>query len=99
MNKNELLAKPVWQMSGNELQTLLHMAMTAEGGKAARSTTTHLTGVQALAEFLNCSQSTVFMLRRRGVLDEAVVSQIGRKIVFDGNKARKLANDYQMSRR
>lgn len=86
-------------MSGCELQALVHMAMTADGSKAARPATTLLTGVQALAEYLDCSQSTVFMLRRRGVLDEAVVSHIGRKIVFDGSKARELANEYQTSRR
>jgi hypothetical protein len=34
-----------------------------------------------------------------GVLREAIVSRIGRRIVFDVDKARKLADEYQATRK
>jgi hypothetical protein len=41
----------------------------------------------------------VYTLKKIGVLDSAIVSQIGKRIVFDVNKARILADEYQKSRR
>ncbi len=48
-------------------------------------------GVHELAGHLCCSESKIYALRRDGILDEAVVSRIGRSIVFDVEKARRLA--------
>ena len=66
-------------------------------------------GVHALAVELGCSESTIYALMRApreedgsnvggGVLREAIVSRIGRRIVFDVDKARKLADEYQTTR-
>ena len=96
-----LLEKPVWQMTGQELIDLVRVsgqygdASSPEGDlRSAR-----VTGVQALADHIGCCASTISMLRRNGVLDEAVVSQVGRKIVFDAEKARVLATTYQKEQR
>lgn len=86
---------PIWQMTGQDLKELLGRDATQDVISKKPSL---LTGVQALADYLDCSQSTIFMLRRRGVLDDAVVSHIGRRIVFDGEKARTLANEYMTGR-
>ena len=63
-----------------------------------------------LAVELGCSESTIYALMRApreedgsnvggGVLREAIVSRIGRRIVFDVDKARKLADEYQTTKK
>lgn len=103
-----LLEKPVYMMTGEEYLELTHYALTnspnvaaqpAQGGKKAL-------GVHALAVELGCSDSTIYVLMRTpraedssseggGILREAIVSRIGRKIVFDVEKARELAQQSQ----
>ena len=96
-----LLLKPLWQMTGREFIDLVRVSEqygdTTSPENHLRSA--RVTGVQALAEHIGCCASTIFMLRRNGVLDEAVVSQVGRKIVFDAEKARALAAAYQTEQR
>ena len=59
-------------------------------------------GVHALAVELGCSDSTIYALMRApreedgsseggGILKPAIISRIGRRIVFDVEKARELA--------
>ena len=91
-----MLEKPIWQMTGREFQNLLKFSLDDMEAMPSR---TLLNGAKALAEYLECSESTIFMLRRSGVLDEAVVSHVGKKIVFDGEKARELAEDYRKQQR
>ena len=92
-----LLSMPLWQMTGQEFCLLTKIANSDEGGESsshARSCI-YVTGVRALADYLNCCESTVFSLRRNGVLDNAIISHIGRKIVFNAEVARSLAAEYQ----
>ena len=56
-------------------------------------------GVKELAAHLSCCESTIYALRRDGVLDGAVVSQIGRRFVYDVDRARELANTYLAEKR
>ena len=83
-------------MTGKELQTLLWDSIS---GTHPVPRQILLTGVKKLAEYLECCESTVYMLRRKGVLEDAVVSHVGKKIVFDGEKARALADEYQEQHR
>ena len=79
---------------------MLTQYANAQGGHTTVAPgTVRITGVRALAIYLGCCESTIFMLRRNGVLDEAIISQIGKKIVFDGDKARVLAYEFQKNRR
>ena len=95
-----LLETPIWQMTGAEFCALSHYANAqAYHTPVEPDTVVRITGVRALAEYLDCCESTVFMLRRNGVLDEAIISQIGKKIVFDGEKARELASAFQQEQR
>lgn len=114
MDKNIslLLSKPLWQMSGEEYCQLTHYALsltTSEGSSQTQAGQKAL-GVHALAVELGCSESTIYALMRAsreedgsnvggGVLREAIVSRIGRRIVFDVDKARKLADEYQATRK
>ena len=102
-----LLDKPIWQMSGQEFCVLTQYANDLRDGQGARAEGRRalVNGVQALADGLGCSPSTVYALMRTaredgsaadgGILKEAIVSRIGRRIVFDVEQARTLANNYK----
>ncbi len=102
-----LLDKPIWQMSGLEFCALMDYANgLGDGMGTGAERRTLVNGVQALADGLGCSPSTIYGLMRTareedgsaangGILKEAIVSRIGRRIVFDVERARTLANNYK----
>jgi hypothetical protein len=103
-----LLEKPVYMMTGEEYLELTHYALANSSNAAAQPTqgSKKALGVHALAVELGCSDSTIYVLMRTprvedgsseggGVLRDAIVSRIGRKIVFDVEKARELAKESQ----
>ena len=102
-----LLDKPIWQMSGREFCALTHFANgLGDGLGAGAERRTLVNGVQALADGLGCSPSTIYALMRTartedgsaaegGILRDAIVSRIGRAIVFDVERARELAKEYK----
>lgn len=94
---SKLLATPLWQMTGEDFVSLTKFSRA--DNNSAQSQPIHITGVHALAQYLHCSDSTIFMLRRIGIIEPAIVSQIGKVIVFDGEKARELAYEFQKSQR
>ena len=107
-----LLQKPLWQMTGEEYCQLTHYALSLSPntGSSPAPPGQKALGVHTLAVELGCSDSTVYALMRTpreedgsseggGILRPAVVSRIGRRIVFDVDTARRLADDYQSSRK
>ena len=103
-----LLEKPIWQMTGEEYCQLTHYALslTPSAGSSQAPAGQKALGVHALAIELGCSESTIYALMRTpreedgsaiggGVLKDAIVSRIGRRIVFDVDKARELATQSQ----
>ena len=107
-NKIEgLLEKPLWQMTGEEYCQLTHYALSLSPNAGSSQTPAgqKALGIHALAVELGCSDSTVYGLMRApredgsseggGILKGAIVSRIGRRIVFDVDKARELAKQYQ----
>ena len=111
-NIEGLLEKPLWQMTGEEYCQLTHYALSLfpNSGSSPASPGQKALGVHALAVELGCSDSTVYTLMRTpreedgsseggGILRPAVVSRIGRRIVFDVETARRLAVDYKSSRK
>ncbi len=95
---SDLLSKPLWQLTGEEYVRLHAYACTIKRDTEP-TPVARVTGVRALAEYLSCCESTVYMLRREGVLDAAVISSIGKNIVFDAEKARVLAQAYMQQHR
>lgn len=93
-----LLEKFVFQMTGLEVYNLIQAALSS-ANNSSNAQAELCTGIHALAEQLGCCESTIYMLRREGVLDDAVKSQVGKKIVFDVEKARTAADRYQKNRR
>lgn len=91
-----LLDRPLWQLSCREYIALLRYAQETHTESGAPATRHLCHGVDALAQYLGCSPAKIYELKRKGILDAAVVSHIGRAIVFDGDRARELANANQV---
>lgn len=94
-----LLGKPLWQMTGEEYVALHTYVCTLYNGESVRKAITCCKGVHAVAEFCSCSESQIYKLLREGVLESAILSRIGKRIVFDGEKARNLAEAYMKEQR
>ena len=92
-----LLAKPLWQMTGEEFLELQRNALGVQAIEDPK--TKYAYGIQELSDYIGCCQSTIYDLKKKGVLDEAIISRVGRKIVFDAEKARVLASNYQSDQR
>lgn len=86
-----LRSKLVWQMNGDELRTIVASVISTE----PQAKRTQAIGMAKLAEELGCSPSALYELKKKGVLDGAIISHIGKRLVFDVDKARELANEYQ----
>lgn len=103
MNKKAseyLLEKPLWQMTGEEFLQLNELTRGGSNPQQENNETkVYAHGINELASKLGCCQSTVYSLKKLGILDDAIVSQIGKRIVFDVHKARDLADEYQKSQR
>ena len=104
MNKDieQRLHLPLWQMTGHEFVTLHHYALSVGAEKESipptHTNTTNTimkTGVRELAAYLSCCESTLYSMKREGVLDAAIISHIGKSIVFDAEKARTLAQEFK----
>ena len=95
-----LLAKPIWQMTGEEFLQLNELNNRGAGSTAqSAGSVQYAHGIAELSQMIGCCQSTVYALKKEGVLDGAIVSQIGRRIIFDADKARALADEYQRVQR
>ena len=96
-NIESLLGKMLVQMTGEELVAIFRVA-AAEGKEdsgTSAETMKYAYGIQELAAYIGCCASTIYDLKKRGALDGAIVSKVGKKIVFNAPLARKLADDYQ----
>ena len=91
----QLMDTPIWQMTGKEFLALnAYAGNTSNGEKKSHN---YVYGIQALSKLIGCCPSTIYGLKKEGVLDEAIISNVGKKIVFDGDKARFLASEYMAS--
>ena len=94
----DLLGKMIVQLSCREFCALTRYA--AEGLiPATPAQPIQAVGIHCLAESLGCSVSCLYAMKAKGVLDGAIISHIGKKVVFDVEKSRKLAEEYQMAQR
>ncbi len=91
-----LMATPLLTVTVGEFAAL--MAAILNEGKAVQDTGTTARGLGELADRLGCGRSKVSELRRLGVLDGAVVSNVGRKAIFDVETAMRLVSEYKMNK-
>ena len=90
----QLLAKPVCMMTGEELSLLLQNTGTAKVSAevAPEYKKLYVYGVQGIAETFGCSIPTANRIKASGVIDDAI-TQVGRKIVVDPELAIQLVKE------
>ncbi|MCC8039381.1 MAG: DUF3853 family protein [Bacteroidales bacterium] len=93
MNLSDLLQKPIWQMTGEEFLELSRCSQpvsTAVNVPAQNPEKKYVYGIAGIAEIFNCSLPTANRIKKSGRIN-AAITQIGRKIVIDVEKAIELA--------
>ena len=96
MNIFELKQKPLWQMTGDDLLSLMRHEWeeetAAEESLAAKQAELrrYVYGIRGIAEIFNCSLPTANRIKKSGRIDKAI-TQVGRKIVIDAELALELA--------
>lgn len=92
MEIQELLSKPIWQMTGEEF-LFLHQNGVHEEPQVQTvtvATKRYVYGLKGIAELFGCSLPTANRIKQSGKIDKAV-TQIGRKIIVDAELALELA--------
>lgn len=88
LNLSQLLQKPVAMMTGEELYYLLENSRSTQPKEPTPIALAKkmFYGMQGIAEIFGCSVATANRIKKSGVIDDAI-TQIGRKIIIDGEKA------------
>ena len=95
MTINELLDKPVWQMTGEELLFLaLHGNISTSGeltkASSSKEEKRYVYGLAGIARLFGCSLPTANRIKQSGKINRAI-TQVGRKIIVDADLALELA--------
>lgn len=103
LNIDELLKKPIWQMTGEELVFVLCQRTEnfQNGEKSIVIDSTgkdYVYGLAGIAQLLGCSITTANRIKKSGRIDKAI-RQIGRKIIVDANLAMELLGKKNGGRR
>lgn len=88
MKIENLLEKPLWQMTGQEF-----LALNDQSKNAAQNQQTipiaentlnkkYVYGIRGIANLLNCSIAKANRIKKRGIIDEAIIQE-GRSIMVD----------------
>ena len=94
MTINELLGKPVWQMTGEELLFLAQHGNMSTSGEMAKASSKeekrYVYGLAGIARLFGCSLPTANRIKQSGKINRAI-TQVGRKIIVDAELALELA--------
>lgn len=94
--KDEILSKPLWQISAEEFlilfQSAMHMNETQKDYTPGVAGHKYVYGIQGLANLLGCSVPTASRIKKSGILDGAI-TQVNRTIVIDPDKALELLRE------
>ena len=94
MELRELLSKPVWQMTGEELMLLNRQSLQPTENKTNQSCISserkYVYGISGIARLFGCSIPTASRIKQSGKISQAI-TQIGRKIIVDADMALALA--------
>ncbi len=94
MTINELLGKPVWQMTGEELLFLAQHGKMSTSGETAKASPKeekrYVYGLAGIARLFGCSLPTANRIKQSGKINRAI-TQVGRKIIVDADLALELA--------
>ena len=95
MTINELLDKPVWQMTGEELLFLAQHGNISTSGELTKASSSkeekrYVYGLAGIARLFGCSLPTANRIKQSGKINRAI-TQVGRKIIVDADFALELA--------
>ena len=95
MTINELLGKPVWQMTGEELLFLAQHCNISTCGESTKASSSkeekrYVYGLAGIARLFGCSLPTANRIKQSGKINRAI-TQVGRKIIVDADLALELA--------
>ncbi len=93
INFNDLLQRPLFQLTAEEFfkltEKFLEDKLPQQESEEKRKR--YVYGIAGIAEIFNCSQTTAQKIKNSGKIDESI-SQVGRKIIVDVDKAIELFN-------
>lgn len=95
MTINELLDKPVWQMTGEELLFLAQYGNISTSRESTKDSSSkeekrYVYGLAGIARLFGCSLPTANRIKQSGKINRAI-TQVGCKIIVDVNLALELA--------
>ena len=83
---NQLLSKPIAMMTGEELAFLIKNCTESSSNTPVIKRQQNYYGIEGIAQVFGCSVPTANRIKKSGVINDAI-TQIGRKIVIDADKA------------
>ena len=89
-----IIAKPLFSLTADEFFRAA-TALRANAQSQPSSVKNVAYGLAELGEHIGCCQATLYALKKQGVLDAAIISHVGKKIVFDVDIAREAANTHK----
>ena len=96
MQLEDLLRKPLWQMTGEEFLFLQNSSLQGANYVPAPVTETskkrYEYGIRGIAKIFGCSIPTANRIKKSGKINSAI-TQVGRKIIVDADRALQLAQD------
>lgn len=99
MQLENLLKKPLWQMTGEEFLFLQNSALQRANyvptPVAETSKKRYEYGIRGIAKIFGCSIPTANRIKKSGKIN-AAITQVGRKIIVDADHALQLAQDKSM---
>ena len=102
MTLNDLLNKPLWQMTGEEFLFLSNSTSHKEDRNKIQVTDAtsykYVYGLKGIADLFGCSIPTANRIKKSGKIDKAI-KQIDRKIIVNAELALQLAGEKKGGRR
>lgn len=100
MDIQELLKKPLWQLTTEEFLMLNKENSSENDNKflLEPSSKKYVYGIDGIAKLFGCSKPTANRLKKSKKID-AAITQIGRKIIVDADLALKLAKAEKIGRK
>ena len=96
---NEVLARPLWQMTVGEFISLLKETGGEPKVNSEEKPAKHYVyGIRGLAKVFACSIPTAQRIKKSGKINGAI-TQIGRKIIIDADLAVQLAHSDEKKKR
>lgn len=96
MSQEEILKMPLFNLTVEQFLEMLSKNQTSNitetESAPVKKERNFVYGIRGLANLLNCSISTANRIKKRGVIDDAIIQQ-GRTIMVDVDKALKLLKE------